>query len=126
MRNRATANERTRPDRFPRGSIKRQASAYRGRTLFVSRHPGAAEWAAQEHIAVDEFVEHLDMERIERGNTVIGTLPVQLITRLCELGARYRHLTLDMPADMRGRELSACDLRACNARLEGFTARRTD
>ncbi|AHE98422.1 CRISPR-associated protein Csx16 [Thioalkalivibrio paradoxus] len=99
---------------------------HEGRTYFVTRHPGAAEWAEQESIPVDEFVHHLDTARIQWGDTVIGTLPVQLIAQVCERGGRYRHLTLDLPAEFRGRELTADELRACRARLETFTARCVD
>lgn len=99
-------------------------TGYWGHTLFVSRQPGATEWAAEEHIPVDEFVKHPDMERINRGDTVIGTLPIQFIARLCELGAGYWLLNLDMPSAMRGRELYGNDIRARYAPLEGFAGRR--
>jgi CRISPR-associated protein Csx16 len=39
---------------------------------------------------------------------------------VCSQGARYFNLSLDLPADWRGRELSAYELRQCQARLECF------
>ncbi|WP_354671191.1 CRISPR-associated protein Csx16 [Thiohalobacter sp. IOR34] len=95
-----------------------------GKTWFVSRHPGAVEWAQRQGIAVDNMVDHLDPEQVEAGDTVIGTLPVHLAARICERGARYWHLTLNLTADMRGRELSADDLDAAGARLEAFNIRK--
>ncbi len=89
-------------------------------TLFVSRHPGALEWAAEEGIAVDALLAHLDPETIQTGDIVIGTLPIHLAARVCERGGRYLHLSLELPPDWRGRELSAADLRWCGARLEEF------
>jgi CRISPR-associated protein Csx16 len=38
-------------------------------------------------------------------------------------GTRFFNLSLSLPADWRGRKLSACELRQCNARLEAFADR---
>jgi CRISPR-associated protein Csx16 len=93
-------------------------------TLFVSRHPGALEWAAEEGIAVDKLVAHFDPDSIESGDVVIGTLPIHLAARVCEHGGHYLHLSLELPPEWRGRELSAADLRVCGARLEEYTVYR--
>lgn len=106
------------------GQLTSESLPAERRTYFVSRHPGATHWAAEEGFSVDECVNHLDISRIQRGDVVIGTLPVQLIARVCQQGARYCHLSLDLPADWRGLELSADQLRACNARLEEFLVQR--
>ena len=89
-------------------------------TLFISRHPGALDWAAEEGLAVDARLVHLDPEAIEPGDIVIGTLPIHLAARVCERGGRYLHLSLELPSEWRARELSAADLRQCGARLEEF------
>jgi CRISPR-associated protein Csx16 len=94
-------------------------------TYFVTRHPGALEWAQEEGVAVDRLVDHLDPDLIQLGDTVIGTLPVNLAAQVCERGGRYLHLSLDLPAGLRGRELSAADMRACGARLEEYTVTRS-
>ena len=87
---------------------------------FVSRHSGAIEWAAQQGLRVDQQVGHLDLGQVQAGDTVIGTLPVNLAAAVCNQGAHFLNLSLDLPAHWRGRELSADDMRQCNARLEGF------
>ncbi|HRD50431.1 MAG: CRISPR-associated protein Csx16 [Candidatus Competibacter sp.] len=89
-------------------------------TLFISRHPGAQHWAAEEGLAVDQVVTHLDPETIQPSDVVIGTLPIHLAARVCQRGGRYLHLSLELPPDWRGRELSAADLRRCGARLEEY------
>lgn len=89
-------------------------------TFFVSRHPGALEWAAGEGLTVDAVITHLDPETIQPGDVVIGTLPIHLAARVCERGGRYLHLSLDLPPEQRGRELSATDLRRFGARLEEY------
>jgi len=89
-------------------------------TFFVTRHPGAIAWAARQGIAVDRQVAHLDPADIQPGDTVIGTLPVNLAAQVCARGARFFNLSLDVPAEARGRELSADDLERFGARLEAY------
>jgi CRISPR-associated protein Csx16 len=89
-------------------------------TFFVTRHPGAIAWAARQGIAVDRQVAHLDPADIQPGDTVIGTLPVNLAAQVCARGARFFNLSLDVPPEARGRELSADDLERFGARLEAY------
>jgi len=86
-------------------------------TWFVSRHPGAMDWADQNGIKADRQVAHLDVEQVHRGDIVIGNLPVDLAARVCENGAQYMHLILNVPQHMRGKELTADDLQKLGARL---------
>lgn len=92
-------------------------------TWFVSRHPGAREWAAEEGITVDTLVDHLDLDRIAPGDVVIGSLPVNLAAAVCSGGARYLHLSIDLPLEARGKELSAGDMHRYGARIEAFDVR---
>lgn len=87
---------------------------------FVSRHPGAVEWARMQGIAVEHWITHLDVGEITACDTVIGTLPVQLAAQVCARGAHYLNLSLNLPFEWRGRELSAAELLAANALLEEF------
>lgn len=89
-------------------------------TWFISRHPGAIAWAAQQGLSVDRHVQHLDPAQVQVGDIVIGTLPMHLAAAVCQAGARFFNLSLDISAHWRGRELSADQLRQCKARLECF------
>lgn len=91
---------------------------------FISRHAGARDWAEQAGVAVDLWVDHLDLDSVAPGDRVLGTLPVHLAAAVCERGARYVHLALELPADQRGRELTGADLERLGARLEAFEVRR--
>ena len=93
-------------------------------TYFISRHSGARTWAAEEGITVDQVIEHLDPRTIQPGDTVIGSLPVNLAAEVTVRGGRYLHLSLDLPAALRGHELSAEQMRACGARLEAYRISR--
>ena len=57
-------------------------------TYFVSRHPGAIEWARRRGITIDRHVAHLDAQVITKDDTVIGTLPVNLAAEVCARDAR--------------------------------------
>ncbi len=95
-----------------------------GRTFFVTRHAGAVEWAARQGVAVDRTVAHLDLAEVRRGDVVIGTLPVHLAAEVCESGARYLHLVLDLPPEQRGLELTAEEMARCGPRLVEYRVER--
>jgi CRISPR-associated protein Csx16 len=93
---------------------------------FVSRHPGALEWMRQQRILFDRHETHLDIGAIQAGDTVIGSLPVNLAAEVCARGAIYRNLSLRLAAADRGRNLSAAELEAYEAILETyFVEKRT-
>ena len=94
-------------------------------TFFVSRHPGAIEWAQRQNLVVDRVVPHLDPAQVQPGDTVIGSLPVNLAAQVCDAPAHYLHLSLALPAARRGQELSADDLECLGARLESFEIHAT-
>jgi CRISPR-associated protein Csx16 len=91
---------------------------------FVSRHPGAVEWALRQGIRYDLHVAHLDTGKVRAGDTVIGSLPVNLAAEVCARGAEYWNISLRLALDDRGRELSAEKLESCGAALERYDIRR--
>jgi CRISPR-associated protein Csx16 len=95
-------------------------------TFFITRHPGAIEWAARQGLKVDRNLAHLDPADIRPGDVVIGTLPVNLGAQVCTRGGRYFNLSLDLPAGARGCELSADELERYGARLEEFTIEKAE
>ena len=92
-------------------------------TYFVTRHPGAVDWARRRGVTVDRHITHLDTQVVTKDDTVIGTLPVNLAAEVCAREARYLHLSLDLPTEARGRELSAEELEQYGARLECYFVR---
>jgi CRISPR-associated protein Csx16 len=87
---------------------------------FVSRHPGAMVWLKSQSIAVDRFETHLDPANVSEGDIVYGNLPVNLACQLIEQGARYMHLSLQLPKDLRGQELTAAQLVDCGAQFSEY------
>lgn len=106
------------------GQPREATPAPGGATYFVTRHTGARDWMARRGVQVDHVVEHLDATQLEPGDTVIGTLPVNLAAAVCERGARFLSLALDLPGPLRGKELSADELEQCGARLEEYRIER--
>ncbi len=94
-----------------------------GRTWVVSRHAGAVAWLREQGVCPDEEVEHLNLASIREGDTVVGSLPVHLVAEICKRGARYLHLQIEVPRDLRGHELSAEQMRRFGARLVPVSAR---
>ncbi|MCW9710126.1 CRISPR-associated protein Csx16 [Avibacterium sp. 21-586] len=84
---------------------------------FISRHQGAIDWIQQQGIHIDHFIEHLDLDAIQAGDTVIGTLPIHLAAQVCEKEAAFYFLSVNVRFEQRGTELTAEELTAQGARL---------
>lgn len=95
-------------------------------TYFISRHPGAVEWAESEGFHVDERLAHFDVSIVKPGDRVLGTLPINLVAEVNARGGEYFHLTLELPPDRRGKELTPADMREFGARLEPYRAKKLE
>jgi CRISPR-associated protein Csx16 len=93
-------------------------------TYFITRHPGAIDWAKQQGIGVNRQISHLAINNIQSGDTVIGSLPVNLAAEICQRGAAYIHMTLNVPEHWRGKELTAEQMIECGACLEGYALKK--
>lgn len=95
-------------------------------TYFISRHPGAIAWAERQNIKIDCQSAHLDIALIQSGDTVIGSLPVNLAAEVCAKHARYVHLSLDLPFNARGVELDADAMHLYGAKFEEYLITRVN
>ena len=93
-------------------------------TYFISRHAGAVDWAEAQGFHVDQRLAHFDVTVIQPNDRVIGTLPINLVADVNARGGHYFHLTLELPAEARGKELSAADMQRYGARLEAYAAQK--
>lgn len=73
------------------------------KTVVVTRHPSLVEHLKERGI-IDESAEVIEhaTENDVRGNHVIGILPVHLAS----LAGRYTNLTMNVPKELRGEELT--------------------
>ncbi len=90
-------------------------------TYFITRHTGALQWALANQVHFDCHLQHLDdFSALRHGDVVIGTLPINMVYQINQLGVRYIHLSLEIPPSLRGVELTSEQLIACKATLEEF------
>lgn len=89
--------------------------------FYITRHHGALDWLNRQEFPVDIILSHLDLSMIKPGDVVIGLLPVHLAAAVCDAGAEYWHLSMELPYEARGTELTAQEMEAYGARLEQFT-----
>ncbi len=87
---------------------------------FVSRHQGAIDWIKQQPIHIDHFIAHLDVALICADDIVIGTLPVHLAAQVCQKGAKFYFLSVNVRAEQRGTELTVNELIAQDCQLIPF------
>lgn len=96
-------------------------------TYFITRHTGALDWAKANGIAFDVHLTHLsDFDQLHADDVIIGTLPINIVYELNQLGVRYVHLSLQIPSHLRGVELSADELNLCQATLQEFLVTMPD
>jgi CRISPR-associated protein Csx16 len=86
----------------------------------VTRHTGAKDWLLAQGINADFQVSHLDPKALAEGDDVVGVLPFHLAAWVCANGGKFLNLDIDIPAHLRGTELSADQLNALNARLTAY------
>lgn len=88
---------------------------------FVTRHRGAVTWAARNGIKARKVsLGSFNPLLVQRGDVVIGTLPVQVIAQVNTRGGHYWHLSMDVPEEYRGAELTADQMSHFGAKLEEF------
>ncbi len=91
----------------------------------VSRHQGAVDWMTHMGYAYDKHLTHLqDYSALAAGDTIVGSLPINIVADLNALGVTYQHLSLYIPENLRGVELSAEQLSALNAKIETYQVTR--
>lgn len=93
-------------------------------TFFISRHPGAIDWIKQQGVRIDRWESHLSLSDVAPGDVVVGILPIPMVFALNGLGASYIHLNVEVPASLRGSELSSTELNTMGATLQAYQVRR--
>jgi len=88
-------------------------------TWLITRHQGAKDWLAEQGF-VGVQVDHIDINLIKKDDVIIGTLPINLVAKACEIGAKYLHLSLAVPANYRGKELTSKQMQNFGISLTPF------
>lgn len=90
---------------------------------FVTRHPGAVAWAQRHGVRYDRHVEHIAVDEVKAGDTVIGVLPVNLAAAVCAKDARFFALEITVTRAQRGTELSADALEELQCQVRQYDVR---
>lgn len=100
--------------------------------IIVTRHGGATEWIrSQVRDPIALTLAHIDstawqrLRQLAAGRpvNVFGVLPLYWLLRLESQGMRCWALDVEMPADRRGTEITAVELRSLGARLRRVRVR---
>lgn len=95
-------------------------STQQAETWFISRHEGAILWAKNQNLPITKWCSHLEIEQIHTGDIVMGTLPVHMAAEICQRGATFYFLQVNMPEHLRGQELSNAQLLELGCKLTQF------
>jgi len=87
------------------------------KTIVVTRHTGALNWLWAHHpeLGEAEVVSHVSPDEVS-GARVVGVLPVNLAA-LC---GEYWHLSMEVPPEARGKELSCEDMERFGCKIQRF------
>ena len=83
-------------------------------TVIVTRHAGLVEWLKRRGIE-GEVVSHADEDTV-RGKLVYGVLPY----RLAALADEFVEVSMNVPAELRGKELTADDIDGLNPQMTAW------
>ncbi len=96
-------------------------------TYLITRHPATVDWIKKQGIPIDHQLEHLTEDKIKqlkKGDKVIGNLPIHLAAQVNQQGAHYLHLSLNIPFEYRGKELTEADLDEFGAHLTAYLIKK--
>lgn len=93
------------------------------KTVVVTRHQGLVELLREMGLVTEgvEVVAHAT-EEVVRGNNVFGVLPF----RLAALCGRFTEVSLNVPAELRGKELSLEQVKSCDPQLTTWVVRKEE
>lgn len=97
------------------------------RVVIASRHQDSVafirELCASLNFEVVDVVPHLQkLDDLPKCDIVIGNLPLYTIAQLNRIGIRYGALSLTIPSELRGTELTLAQIRSLDPKIIEFEA----
>lgn len=92
----------------------------------VTRHPGAAEWVQARLGQSVAVMAHLEIAQIQPATAYYGVFPLHLAEAICRAGSSCWAIRVEVPAALRGQELSAAELDRLQARLVRYVVQEAD
>lgn len=90
-------------------------------SLVVTRHQGLLDFLVEQGIEYDEHLTHATAEDL-KGKSVLGVLPVHLACE-CEF---FTELEMNIPLEMRGKELDVNQVREYGIRFNTYFVTKTE
>lgn len=87
-------------------------------TIIITRHQATIEWLAQQGITGQVYA-HADAELV-KGKDVIGILPLNLAC----LANSITTIDMQIPSEMRGKELTVDDMKKFGAKLTKYIVKK--
>lgn len=91
------------------------------KSLIITRHEALVEFLEKEFGIVGEVISHATADAV-RGNKVIGVLPLHLAAEAAEIVS----VDLNLPAEMRGKELTYDDVRKYYTGMHTYVVTKKD
>lgn len=61
-----------------------------------------------------------DTDSLQPGDVVVGIMPIHIVAQICAKGGRFFNFTLNLPPELRGKELSREQIEDLNPQLQEF------
>lgn len=95
--------------------------------IFVCRHSGAAEFINNllannnnNNIEIHEYFDNNMIDKLSKADTVVGILPMNLVSQLNANNINYFNLNLAVPQQLRGQSLTWVQMVQCGASLQQY------
>lgn len=88
--------------------------------IFVTKFVGAKAWNENHGPKDVQVVDELDINAVEKGDIVIGNLPVETIAEINEAGAFYQHFTLGRKPTIPDSEMTALEIEKHNPKIQRY------
>jgi len=80
------------------------------KVVIVSRHEGTINYL-KKHYPNAEVVNHIDDPKKFKDSLIIGNLPLHMVSEILKNGNRFVMVSLDVPKELRGKELNESELK---------------
>lgn len=80
------------------------------KVVIVSRHPATVNLLKSKYPDA-EIISHMTEDNIPSNALVIGNLPIEMIAKVLEKGNRFVSVVLNIPQELRGKELNEEELK---------------
>jgi len=80
------------------------------KVVIVSRHKGTIDYLKKRYPNA-EVVNHIDDPKKFKDSLIIGNLPLHMVSEVLKNGNRFVMVSLDIPRELRGKELNESELK---------------